>query len=58
MGIADRTKSLATANPNLAQDIISGAERLVSEKQMGNLFKALCISAPDLAPYPFAGAPG
>lgn len=56
MGIADRTKSLATANPNLAKDIIGGAERLVSDKQMGTLFKALCVSAPDLSPYPFAGA--
>lgn len=54
MGIVERTKALATANPRLAQDIISGAERLVSPKHMGELFKCLCVSSPDITPYPFA----
>lgn len=55
LGIADRTETLAKANPNLAQDIIGGAERLVSPEQMGKLFKVLCVSASCDTPYPFNG---
>ncbi len=58
MGIVDRTKSLAMANSAQAKDIIAGAERLVSEKHMGELFKCLCISTKDMAVYPFAAPKG
>lgn len=53
LGIDERSTSLAAANPELANDIHGAKERLTGEKQMGNLFKALAITAPGVVPYPF-----
>lgn len=53
LGIDDRAAALAVANPELANEIRGARDRLVGEKQMGNLFKALAITAPDIVPYPF-----
>ena len=47
MGIDLRTEALARAAPARAPEIASARDRLVSPRQMGELFKALALVAPD-----------
>lgn len=58
MGIGERAKVLARANPQRAEAIKADLDRLTSPKAMGTLFKVLCLSHQDLVPYPFASEPG
>lgn len=49
LGIAMRLERLcAGKSPEEAADVFAGAHRLSSPTQMGELFKALCVSAPGL----------
>ena len=54
LGIGERAKALARANPNEAANIARAVERLTSPAQMGTLFKALCAHSPGLKPAGFA----
>ena len=55
LGIEARAQSLSRVNPDRADDIQTALERLTSRDQMGELFKALAIHAPDWpAPAGFA----
>jgi SAM-dependent MidA family methyltransferase len=47
MGIDLRAESLARAAPEQAEAIAAARDRLVSPEQMGSLFKALALTAPD-----------
>lgn len=53
MGIDERTKALARANPASAADIEAAHDRLVGPEQMGTLFKAFCAHSPGLQPAGF-----
>jgi NADH dehydrogenase [ubiquinone] 1 alpha subcomplex assembly factor 7 len=49
LGLSLRLERLSAGkSPDEAADLFSGAHRLSSPAQMGELFKALCISAPGL----------
>jgi SAM-dependent MidA family methyltransferase len=48
LGIEARALSLATANPLRQREIYSGMHRLIAPNEMGELFKACCISSPEL----------
>jgi len=50
LGIGERAKALARANPSEAGNIARAVERLTSPKQMGTLFKVLCAHSPGLRP--------
>ncbi|MEL7489979.1 MAG: SAM-dependent methyltransferase [Pseudomonadota bacterium] len=53
LGLALRVQRLcAGKTPKEQADIHAAAHRLASPSQMGEIFKALCISSPDLAPPP------
>lgn len=54
MGIAERAKSLSSANPGSAADIAAAKARLVAPEQMGDLFKVFCAASPGLQPAGFA----
>jgi NADH dehydrogenase [ubiquinone] 1 alpha subcomplex assembly factor 7 len=54
LGLDQRARTLASANPALAQSIESARSRLVGNDQMGALFKVLCAASPGLQP---AGLP-
>ena len=53
LGIGERAKALARANPNEAGNIARAVERLTSPEQMGTLFKVLCAHSPGLKPAGF-----
>jgi NADH dehydrogenase [ubiquinone] 1 alpha subcomplex assembly factor 7 len=53
LGLGERAKALARANPAEAGNIARAIERLTSPKQMGTLFKALCAHSPGLKPAGF-----
>jgi len=53
LGIEQRSAQLMNANPALSDEITSARNRLIAKDQMGELFKALCISSKNLAPLPF-----
>jgi NADH dehydrogenase [ubiquinone] 1 alpha subcomplex assembly factor 7 len=53
LGIGERAKALARANPAEAANIARAVERLTSPEQMGTLFKALCAHSPGLKPAGF-----
>lgn len=53
MGIVPRAKVLAKGNPDEAEMVNADLRRLTAPDQMGTLFKVLCITAKDFAPYPF-----
>lgn len=57
LGIAERTAALARARPDKAEALAAARERLCHPDQMGTLFKALVLAAPN-APVPpgFEGA--
>jgi NADH dehydrogenase [ubiquinone] 1 alpha subcomplex assembly factor 7 len=54
LGIGERAKALARANPPEAANIARAVERLSSPEHMGTLFKALCVHSPGLHPAGFA----
>ncbi|HWA19759.1 MAG TPA: SAM-dependent methyltransferase [Devosia sp.] len=54
LGLGERAKALATANPNEAGNIARAVERLTAPDQMGTLFKAFCAHSPGLRPAGFA----
>jgi SAM-dependent MidA family methyltransferase len=47
MGIELRTASLAKAAPERMDEIVAARDRLVGDAQMGSLFKAMALVAPD-----------
>ncbi len=53
LGIGERAKMLARANPAEAANIARAVERLTAPDQMGTLFKALCAHSPGLQPAGF-----
>jgi NADH dehydrogenase [ubiquinone] 1 alpha subcomplex assembly factor 7 len=53
IGIVPRAKTLATANPSMADSITADLKRLTGHDEMGTLFKVLCVSSPGLSIYPF-----
>ena len=53
LGIGARAEALTAARPDRSEVIERQLERLVSPDQMGELFKAVCIHAPGLAPPGF-----
>ncbi|MDO8359178.1 MAG: SAM-dependent methyltransferase [Devosia sp.] len=53
LGIGERAKALARANPNEAANIARAVERLTAPEQMGTLFKVLCAHSPRLKPAGF-----
>jgi NADH dehydrogenase [ubiquinone] 1 alpha subcomplex assembly factor 7 len=55
LGIVLRAETLKAANPERTGDIDKAVARLTEEAQMGTLFKALALSAPDSPPL--AGFP-
>jgi NADH dehydrogenase [ubiquinone] 1 alpha subcomplex assembly factor 7 len=54
LGLGERAKALARANPAEAGNIARAVERLTDPRQMGTLFKALCAHSPGLRPAGFA----
>lgn len=50
LGIEHRAAALAKANPEREQRIACELHRLTHESEMGVLFKALCLSSPQLPP--------
>lgn len=56
MGIGPRADALMKANPAQAGNIRAALKRLTDGDAMGTLFKVLCISSNELAPYPFVEA--
>jgi SAM-dependent MidA family methyltransferase len=53
LGLGERAKALARANPSEAGNIARAIERLTSPQQMGTLFKVLCAHSPGLRPAGF-----
>ena len=53
LGLGERARKLAKANPNEAGNIARAIERLTSPDQMGTLFKVLCAHSPGLKPAGF-----
>ncbi len=56
LGAAERATALKRANPSRAEAISADLARLTDPRQMGEVFKVLCISSRDLSPYPFSSA--
>jgi NADH dehydrogenase [ubiquinone] 1 alpha subcomplex assembly factor 7 len=54
LGLGERAKALARANPAEAVNIARAVERLTAPAQMGTLFKVLCAHSPGLRPAGFA----
>jgi NADH dehydrogenase [ubiquinone] 1 alpha subcomplex assembly factor 7 len=54
LGLGERAKSLARANPAEAANIARAVERLASPEQMGTLFKVFCAHSRGLHPAGFA----
>jgi NADH dehydrogenase [ubiquinone] 1 alpha subcomplex assembly factor 7 len=50
LGIEQRAQALATARPDQADKLARQLDRLTGAAQMGQLFKAVCLSAPGLSP--------
>jgi len=53
LGLGERAKALARANPAEAANIARAVERLTAPDQMGTLFKAFCAHSPGLRPAGF-----
>lgn len=53
LGLGERAKALARANPAEAGNIARAVERLTAPEQMGRLFKVLCAHSPGLRPAGF-----
>jgi NADH dehydrogenase [ubiquinone] 1 alpha subcomplex assembly factor 7 len=56
LGLGERARALAQANPAEAGNIARALERLTDPKQMGTLFKAFCAHSPGLRPAGFGPA--
>ncbi|HEX4299174.1 MAG TPA: SAM-dependent methyltransferase [Devosia sp.] len=54
LGLGERARALARANPAEAANIARAVERLTAPEQMGTLFKAFCAHSPGLKPAGFA----
>lgn len=50
LGIEARAEALTQANPHRAERIARELTRLTHPEQMGELFKAICLSSPNLPP--------
>ena len=53
LGSAERAEMLARANPDRADAIAADLARLTAPEQMGEIFKAFCVSTRGFRPYPF-----
>jgi NADH dehydrogenase [ubiquinone] 1 alpha subcomplex assembly factor 7 len=53
LGLGQRAKALAQANPAEAGNVARAIERLTAPDQMGTLFKVLCAHSPGLQPAGF-----
>ena len=53
LGIGERAAALSRANPGSAESIRTAQDRLVSDQQMGALFKVFCAHSPGLMPPGF-----
>jgi SAM-dependent MidA family methyltransferase len=53
MGIGERAEALVRARPDMAARVGRQLHRLVAGDQMGRLFKACCLHAPDWTPPAF-----
>lgn len=56
LGIEQRTRALASARPDRADQLARQLDRLVGKAQMGDLFKVACLAAPGLSPPLFEDA--
>jgi SAM-dependent MidA family methyltransferase len=56
LGIEQRAQVLAAARPDQAEKLARQLDRLTGAAQMGQLFKAVCLSAPGLSPPLFEGS--
>ena len=56
LGIQQRAQALAAARPDQADKLARQLDRLTGAAQMGQLFKAVCLSAPGLSPPLFEGS--
>ncbi|HEY0920281.1 class I SAM-dependent methyltransferase [Devosia sp.] len=54
LGIGERARMLADANPGEAATIAAALERLTGAEQMGRLFKVFCATSPGLVPAGFS----
>ena len=50
LGIEARMQSLIDAEPERGEDIYDSVRRLVDPQEMGDRFKVICLSSPDLPP--------
>ncbi|MEO1014391.1 MAG: SAM-dependent methyltransferase [Pseudomonadota bacterium] len=58
LGLTMRVERLCAGKPqDIVKDIEAGAFRIAASSEMGELFKAICISSPDLPPAPGFDAP-
>ncbi len=57
LGLFSRAAILARMDPANAQRHLAAAQRLAAPEHMGRLFKALCLTHPDLPPLPGFEAP-
>lgn len=53
LGVAERAAALVKTNPSRAKTIAADLARLADPDQMGETFKALCVSSRGFSPYPF-----
>ena len=53
LGLGERHKALARANPDRADTLAIAFERLTGPEHMGTLFKVLCAASPGLKPAGF-----
>lgn len=48
LGLQDRLNTLIKTNPDSAEVLFAGAQKLVDPAEMGTRFKAICLSSPSL----------
>lgn len=48
LGLSLRVRQLCEAAPDRIEAIAAGADRIASPRHMGEIFKAICVSSPDL----------
>lgn len=53
LGLVERHKALAAANPDKAAELDAALDRLTNPAQMGDIFKVFCAASPGLAPPGF-----
>lgn len=52
LGLDLRLANLCAAHPERADELTIGARRIADAEHMGEIFKVLCVSSPDLPPPP------